>query len=218
MKYYIYILILLFFAKVCISQTIRFNNTYFPFTYQEADNIFEYQDGYVMVGGGIDVAEPGQKIKIIIYYLDSVGDEIWMKTYGDTIYDYYFGERNSLFKNADGGFSLAGNKVGQGNIACMLTKFDQNFDTLWTKLYFNNPDFTVFYNHIQTDDGGYALVGSNDEDDPDGDVLLVKTDSLGNMEWYKKYGTGAYDLGLCLVRTPDRGYLIGGLSLGYGGG
>ena len=97
----------------------------------------------------------------------------------------------------------------------MLTKFDQNFDTLWTKLYFDNPDFTTFYNHIQTSDGGYALVGYTNESDADGDVLLVKTDSDGNMLWYKKYGTSGYDAGYCIIETPDNGFLIGGkCSLG----
>ena len=110
---------------------------------------------------------------------------------------------------------MSGGRTGNDNITGMLTKFDQNFDTLWTKLYFDNPDFTTFYNHIQTSDGGYALVGCTAESDADGDVLLVKTDSDGNMLWYKKYGTSGSDMGLCIVETPDNGFLIGG-SCGLG--
>ncbi|MFH2141686.1 MAG: T9SS type A sorting domain-containing protein [Bacteroidota bacterium] len=220
MKYYTYILILLFFAKVCISQTIRFNNTYNNFYLSDSRNIIEYKDGYLILGGGRDSINSPNGLKIVMIYVDTLGNYIWEKSIGDTIYNYYHGERNSLKINSDGGYSLAGHRTHPSNQTrdCMLTKFNNNFDTLWTKFYFNNSDFTVLYNHIQTDDGGYALVGSSTETDPDGDVLIVKTDSLGNMEWYKKYGTGAYDLGLCLVRTPDRGYLIGGGSRGYGGG
>jgi len=212
------VLFIYFVITFSYSQTITFNKTYNPYAYQEADNIVVYKDGYLMLGGGIDATESGQKVKIIAYYLDEYGTVNWMKTYGDTVYNYYFGDRNSIIENVDGGFSLTGARTGQGNITGMLTKFDQNFDTLWTRLYFDNPAFTAFYNHVQTPDGGYALVGCIADTDPDGDVLLVKTDSEGNMEWYKKYGTSEYDLGLCLVITPDNGFLIGGGSYFYGNG
>ncbi|MFH2143449.1 MAG: T9SS type A sorting domain-containing protein, partial [Bacteroidota bacterium] len=77
---------------------------------------------------------------------------------------------------------------------------------------------TTFYNHVQTSDSGYACIGYTNEFDPDGDILLVKTDAMGNMQWYKNYGTGAKDYGFCIVQTPDKGYLIGGHTKGYGGG
>ncbi|MDD2635760.1 MAG: T9SS type A sorting domain-containing protein [Bacteroidales bacterium] len=186
------------------SQNI-FNNTY-DGNYPGLRNIIVLEDGYV----GLGFEYFTDKISIYIVKIDFSGEMIWSKAIGDETYDYYHGDRNSLIENDDGGFSLAGARTGQGNITGMLTKFDQNFDTLWTRLYFDNPDFTAFYNHIQTPDGGYALVGSNDETDPDGDVLLVKSDSEGNMEWYKKYGTSDRDIGLCIVESEDGGYLIGG--------
>jgi len=89
------VLFIYFVITFSYSQTITFNKTYNPYAYQEADNIVVYKDGYLMLGGGIDATESGQKVKIIAYYLDEYGTVNWMKTYGDTVYNYYFGDRNS---------------------------------------------------------------------------------------------------------------------------
>jgi hypothetical protein len=214
------ITIYLIFCAVYVSngQANIFNRVYDDFHLADLRNIIEYNEGYVALGGGRLLENPTGKVKIILLHVDYQGNTVWTKSYGNEIYDYYHGTRNSLIENSDGGYSLAGSQNNDTINACMLMKFDQNFDTVWTKLYFDNADFTVLYNHIQTIDGGYALVGTHDEDDPDGDVLLIKTDSEGNMQWYKKYGTSARDMGLCVIETDDGGYLIGGASSGLGNG
>lgn len=208
MKKILFILVFVYGVNILFAQDVKFNKV-FERIYPVVRNVITTEEGYIAVGGDYNEY---WKIDILIVGFDRYGELLWEKTYGDTIYHYYHGTRNSLIENSDGGYSLSGHRTNSENEyrACMLTKFDQNFDTIWTKLYFDNPDFTVFYNHIQTSDGGYALVGSNDEDDPDGDVLLVKTDSEGNMQWYKKYGTSSRDIGFCIVETPDNGFLIGG--------
>jgi hemin uptake protein HemP len=213
MRKIILILIYVHVVNILFAQDTQFNNTFARNT-PVLSNVFCYEDGYIALGGDFG---SNSKIEILILYFNEFGEQLWEKTYGDNIYHYYHGTQNSLIENSDGRYSLSGHRTNPETDyrACMLTKFDQNFDTLWTKLYFDNPDFTVFYNHIQTTDGGYALVGCTTESDADGDVLLVKTDSDGNMLWYKKYGTSEYDAGYCIVETPDNGFLIGGkCSLG----
>ncbi len=205
MKRAIIILLVFWSANVSFAQSIVFNKTYSGQT-PGLRNIIIQEDGYV--GLGFDVNS--SKIRIYIIKTDFYGDTLWTKTYGDSYYSYYHGTRNSLQKNYDECYTLAGSRNDDTKNACMLMKFDQNFDTLWTKLYFDNPDFTVFYNHIQTSDGGFALVGCTTEGDADGDVLLVKTDSEGNMQWYKKHGTSGYDSGFCIIETTDNGFLVGG--------
>ncbi|HNQ68883.1 MAG TPA: T9SS type A sorting domain-containing protein [Bacteroidales bacterium] len=216
MKKNIYILLLiLLFNTYCFSQTTRFNNIYNNYYAANLANVYEYNNGYICLGGGRELINPSGNLRIILYHTDYLGNIIWEKSFGDETYYYYHGTRNSLIENTDGGYSLSGSLNNETNNICLLMKFDQNFDTLWTKLYFDNPDYTVFYNHIQTTDGGFALVGCTTESDADGDVLLVKTDSDGNMLWYKKYGTSGRDMGFCIVETPDNGFLIGG-SCGLG--
>ena len=77
---------------------------------------------------------------------------------------------------------------GTGIINAWLIKTDQSGDTLWTKTYggnYHNPIYCV----QETSDGGYILVGSTNSIDTDNfDVLLIKTNQLGDTLWTKTYG------------------------------
>lgn len=209
MKILLYISIIVINISCLYSQSVKFNNTYGSL--QVLRNVVVDYNQYIGLGG--EYNEFG-KVTIYIAGFDLNGNWIWNKNYGDSQYDYYHGIRNSLIKNNDDNYSLVGSKSNDTINACLLMKFDQNFDTLWTRQYFNNTDFSVFYNHIQTSDDGYALVGCSAEDDGAGDVLFIKTDNEGNIQWYKKYDTGGKDMGLCLVPTDDGGFLIGGAGDG----
>jgi hypothetical protein len=58
----------------------------------------------------------------------------------------------------------------------------------------------------QTPDGGYILVGVGSFD-----ILLVKTDSLGEITWERTYDIGT-DIATSVVQLPDGGYAIGAWS------
>ena len=60
---------------------------------------------------------------------------------------------------------------------------------------------------IQTADGGYALTGGKD-----GGFLLLKTNSSGDVQWEKTYGTEAEftSFANAIVQANDGGYLIAG--------
>jgi len=64
---------------------------------------------------------------------------------------------------------------------------------------------------FQTNDGGYLGVGQTWEGYSDHqDMLVVKADSTGNLEWQTVIGTeNEFDVGICAIETSD-GYYIGG--------
>ncbi len=64
---------------------------------------------------------------------------------------------------------------------------------------------TVGYSILQTDDGGFALVGTNASV-----AVLVKTDSSGNLIWSKEYRLGAETNLPYLAATEDGGYGLAG--------
>lgn len=75
---------------------------------------------------------------------------------------------------------------------------------------------------IKTQDNGYLICGetqssvSGDKTIPlkgVSDYWIVKTDSLGIIEWQKDIGGSDYDVPSVLLQTSDGGYLIGGNSL-----
>jgi hypothetical protein len=92
--------------------------------------------------------------------------------------------------------------------------------TGWSKTYGGAAGDTGIY-FVQTNDGGYAIAGYTSSFGAGGrDAWLVKTDSAGNMQWYKTYGTTGDDYAYSLAQTADGGYALfcytvpGGLLVG----
>ena len=66
---------------------------------------------------------------------------------------------------------------------------------------------------LQTSDGGYIGIGDTQEsstDDGMGDVLIIKIDSNGLLEWQERFGTeGVRETGIAIVETEDGGFIAG---------
>jgi hypothetical protein len=109
-----------------------------------------------------------------------------------------------------------------GLILSMLLTFQtdpiaQMPDIVWSKIHSISPDGDIDDGRCiwQTNDGGYIITGACV---PDGlvshvDVLLLKTDPLGNIEWTKTYGRDFIEEGLSVKQTFDGGYIIGGRAV-----
>lgn len=152
---------------------------------------------------------------------DVFGNMQWNKTYGGTGND----EARSLVATPDGGYAIAGwtGSFGAGVVDFWLVKVDSLGDMQWNKTYGGGDSFVSYaFSLVKAPDGGYAILGNmEDATYPDPldsvlpDVLLVKTDAFGNMQWNKTYGTGRSSYLLpyySLVVTPDGGYTIAGTS------
>ena len=134
------------------------------------------------------------------------GPTEWSKTYGGT--DGSNGK--SIVKTIDGGYAIAGDAYTSvaGVRDFYLFKTDSAGNMLWSKTYGGKGDDSVS-SLVQTNDGGYAIVGDTNSFGAGGyDVYLVKTDSAGNMQWNKTYGTNYPDHGLSVVQTSDGGFAI----------
>ncbi len=148
------------------------------------------------------------------YYLvktDSAGNMKWNKTYGKPgITDLGF----TVIQTSDGGYLLAGttNFTAVNGLADgLLIKTDSSGNMLWNKTYGNsNTDESTNF-IIQTNDGGYALMGfatrlgvSNE--------WLVKIDANGNMLWNQTYLSPLTFSPRMLIQTSDGGYAMGGVA------
>jgi hypothetical protein len=81
-------------------------------------------------------------------------------------------------------------------------------------IYINDYDsFTINFVQ-QTSDGGQIATGVACKDDPESffgffwDVVLVKIDLKGYVEWFQTYETPENERGLCVRQTGDGGYII----------
>src|SRR5437667_68058 len=98
------------------------------------------------------------------------------------------------------------------------------------QVYFNN--WYDFYNQAegawsvlpvvsgyqckQTNDGVFVIIGVTDIFNTD--ILLIKTSSLGSIQWQKTYGGAGVDYGYTVDICKDGGYIIGGYTSSYGAG
>lgn len=66
---------------------------------------------------------------------------------------------------------------------------------------------------VKTDDGGYLIVGSTGGwGSVNGDVLLIRTDTLGNQLWAKIYGGVYTEKAVEFIALQDGNFLIGALT------
>ena len=171
-------------------------------------SIVTVDSGYVICS--FTIHQTTNKSGICLLFLDNIGDTIYTKFFGDTSCYYYCGWSGSFRKRMQGGFYLGGSVTKtNGEKNALLLNFDKNGDTLWTRTYGNGIDDYIFYHTRQTVDSGYICagirtIGSNVQG------LLIKTDSLGNVEWERNYGGGGVEYGTMVLPTSNGGYLLGG--------
>jgi hypothetical protein len=149
---------------------------------------------------------------------DSIGDTLWVKTFGGTGYNDYAA---AVQQTTDEGFIIAGTSesFGMGYSDVYLIKTNSNGDTLWTKTFGE----TFYENHgssvQQTTDGGYIITGDiRNISAGSSTVYLIKTDSTGNSLWTKSLGGINGDLGFSVQQTLDGGYVIAGYTYSFGAG
>jgi hypothetical protein len=120
--------------------------------------------------------------------------------------------------------------------ACCILHFSFSQNPLvkqWDKR-FGGTNHVLLYSLEQTTDGGFILGGysysqiGGDKTQPLwdtcifcpflGDYWIVKTDSMGNKQWDKDFGTLGTDYFFSLKQTFDGGFILGGFTAaGIGG-
>ena len=96
--------------------------------------------------------------------------------------------------------------------------FAQAPDTLWTKT-FGGIASDEGKSVQQTIDGGYIIVGyTSSYGAGNSDILLIKTDSLGNQQWSQTFGGINYEYAESVQECLDGGFIIAGQTNSYGAG
>ena len=113
----------------------------------------------------------------------------------------------SVQQTSDHGYILSGIGTDEESDFSLLIKTNQTGDSVWTKKFpgiGNTNGYRTMA--IQTSDGGYALIQSMDESE-NIDILMIKTDALGNVVWQEQYGDSVDELSWSVEQTKDVGYL-----------
>jgi hypothetical protein len=153
-------------------------------------------------------------VLVSFLFVGSVGAslELWSQTYGGTSYE----TATAVIETSDGGLAIAGGTTsfGAGEYDFWLVKTDSSGNMEWNKT-FGEKDDDYAYSLIETSDRGFALIGHTGGRTFLGeeyDVLMIKTDEHGNMEWNRTYDGKSGDNARCLIQTSDGGYAFAGYT------
>ncbi len=140
----------------------------------------------------------------------------FIRTFGGTSEDNGY----SVQQTTDGGYIITGEtwSYGAGGSDIYLIKTDASGNQQWYKTL-GSLDDDCGYSVQQTLDGGYIITGVTWSYGGGGaDVYLIKTDAIGNQQWYKTLGGSDDDVGYSVQQTTDGGYIITGVTWSYGVG
>ena len=129
----------------------------------------------------------------------------------------YYTNWGTLIKTHNGGFCFVGdidsNYNNKGQHYIML--FDSSMNNILTKIIPHDTIWEIVKGVKETHDHGFVIVGGRLASYSQEDILIMKTDSLGNQIWKKTFASGGYSSGKQVEETPDHGFLICGFRGSY---
>jgi len=170
------------------------------------------EGGYIITGKGGGVDDD-----ILLAKTNSVGDTLWTKLLGIDCSDLSLRCMESgteVHQTNDGGFIIIGeatHSTGDNDFDIILIKTDSSGDTLWTRAY--GGELNDFGKGVQqTSDGGYIIIGEIDHSAAkNGDIWLLKTDTLGDTLWTKRFSSDVVnDFASDIQLTADGGFILAG--------
>jgi hypothetical protein len=131
----------------------------------------------------------------------------FQRTYGLPGFNYGV----SAFETSDKGFMILGNKSGfTGNTDIYIINTDKNGYMKWDKAL-GGDSLMVATGFKQTPDKGMIISGyTNGLTTQAYDFLIIKTDSLANLEWENSFGGADWDFANSVAYIPNIAYFIAG--------
>jgi Secretion system C-terminal sorting domain/Domain of unknown function DUF11 len=215
------------------AQEIEWQNTIGGSGFDDLRSIQQTADGGYILGGISTSDISGDKTEnasgvydFWVVKTDSLGVIQWQNTIGGNDFDKLY----SVQQTSDGGYILGGisysNISGDksenciGNYDYWIVKVDAQGSILWQNTI-GGDDLDELWSIQQTSDGGYIIGGSSqssvsgdktENNLGDKDYWVVKTDSLGIIQWQNTIGGNDIDNLNSISQTMDGGYILGGWS------
>lgn len=173
--------------------------------------------GYVFTGA-TDSSGIGFS-RINLSELDGAGQVVWSKAIGASFSQHL--TYGTGIARTNHGYLICGTTqaYGAGRDDIYVVKTDTSGHLLWTRTI-GGAKSDYGYRVITTSDGGAAVTGGTKSfnDTTNGDMFLLKLDSIGNLSWMRTIGGTAYDYGFNLTQTHDGGYAVSGQTNSFGHG
>jgi hypothetical protein len=215
------------------SQVIEWQNTIGGSGYDSFNSISQTLDGGYILGGYSNSNISGDKTEASngvydfwIVKIDSIGVIQWQNTIGGSENDYL----SSISQTSDEGYILGGysksnisgdkTEVSNGNYDYWIIKIDSSGAIQWQNTI-GGSGLDILISCAQTIDEGFILSGYSNsnisgdktENSVGGlDFWIVKTNSIGAIEWQNTIGGSDEDYLNSSAQTTDSGYILAGYS------
>ncbi len=180
------------------------------------------------LGTGGDVTANNGSYDYWFLKINSLGTVVWDKNLGGVYGDFGM----CIATTPDGGV-IVGGLTDNGNVFCntepfnataWLTKLDSVNNIEWQQCYGGSYTENII-DLKTTNDGGYVLLAITNSDDGDVsgfhgatgtndnfDLWVIKTDSIGVIEWQRCLGGTKNENADFIKTTPEGNYIIGGTT------
>ena len=185
----------------------------------KAMDVVKTSDGMYVVAGWTwtyGIQQPYTNVNCLMVKLNIEGDTLWTSAIGGTGREY----ATCVATTSDNGFVLAGEYYSSATHSYdfYLVKTDSIGDMQWWRTY-GGEEWELAHDVIQTNDGGYVIVGRTDSFGSGGfDFGIVRTDQNGDTIWTRVYGGPWDDEPFSVSETPEGDLIIGGFVTFYGPG
>jgi len=196
-------------VKIDSSGNTVWSRTYGGSEPDEGYSIYATGDGHYVVSGRTDSYGSGHN-DLYLLKLDSAGDTVWTRVYGDSLYDW----GQSVCGTGDGNYGICGAKWGASdNLDIFVLKVTPAGTLLWENTYGGtgsvDPDIGTWI--VSDGDSGIMVscIRAIEGRDPL-DACFLRLGLEGDQQAYRRaiYTYYQYANSVCL--TPEGGYLFCG--------
>ncbi|HTA27937.1 MAG TPA: T9SS type A sorting domain-containing protein [Bacteroidia bacterium] len=170
--------------------------------------------GYIVAGWTNSFGAGGYDCYVL--RLDGSGNLLWTKTIGGSKYEQAY----CIIQTNDKGFAFCGqtNSFADTNGDVYVVKLDSAGNMDWTRTI-GGPHGAAGVSIIQTKDKGFVVCGNTGADDSvNGDVYVLKLDSIGNLLWTQTTGGRGIDYSNQVVQSKNGGFAVIGNTNSYASG
>jgi len=163
--------------------------------------------GFIIGGYNFDTTLTYTQVFLI--KTDSLGNIQWQREYGAATKN---DNLKSIDLTSDGGFIIGGDyeNTSTNSWDMFLLKTDSLGNQEWKKSFGSTADEYRGY-AVTTIDKGFIIVGDKKMTDNYFDGYIVKTDSMGNTQWSKTFGsTGVNEYFKIVRQLSDGTYIVAG--------
>lgn len=195
--------------KLDESRAVIWEKVYNRNTSEHAHSGVIARDGDVVLLGHTAV---GGREKYWVTKVDTTGTIRWQKVFGSVPNDH--DSPYKTFETREGNFAfIGGSSTPNQPLGTMwLLVVDAIGNIVIDKHYGAAGGQTFSWSGRQTSDGGFILAGhTNYRTRGQLDMIVVKTDALGNQEWERTYGGTGYDYAFDVIEVAD-GYIAAGYT------